>query len=112
MRSAANRYRKIWHLEPETLALLVHIVCRGGLIAPRTFGSNSEAACGELVAPGLLFGEVSNALWAMHRSGDIEAQDLRDAVAALRAAPVAVLSPMSQLAAAASELAAGLDDPV
>ena len=66
----------------------------------------------KLVAPGLLYAEVCNALWAMHRRGDIEAEDVRDAVAALRAAPVTVPSPMSQLAAAASELAADLDHPV
>ena len=44
----------------------------------------------KLVAPGLLYAEVCNALWAMHRRGDIEAEDVRDAVAALRAAPVTV----------------------
>ena len=40
-----------------------------------------------LVAPALLFAEVSNALWAIHQRGDIGPEDLRDAVAALKAAP-------------------------
>lgn len=65
-----------------------------------------------LAAPALLFAEVSNALWSMHQRGDIGAEDLRDAVAALRAAPVVIPAPMSQLAAAATELAADLDHPV
>ncbi len=65
-----------------------------------------------LIAPELLFAEVSNALWAMRRRGDIDSADLADSIDALRAAPVAVPFSMRQLAAAAARLAADLDHPV
>lgn len=64
-----------------------------------------------LIAPELLFAEVSNALWAMCRRGDVTQDDLADAVDALREAPVAVPASMHQLAAAATRLAVDLDHP-
>ena len=65
-----------------------------------------------LIAPELLFAEVSNALWAMRCRGDIDSADLADAIDALRASPVAVPFSMRQLAAAATRLAVDLDHPV
>ena len=65
-----------------------------------------------LVAPALLFAEAANALWAMHRRGEISADDMSDAVDALRAAPVSLPTPMLELAPAASRLGADLDHPV
>ena len=65
-----------------------------------------------LIAPELLFAEVCNALWAMHRRGDIGGEDLADAVDALRAAPVVVPLSMRQLAASSARLALDLDHPV
>lgn len=65
-----------------------------------------------LIAPELLFAEVSNALWAMRRRGDIDSADLADAIDALRAVPVAIPFSMRQLAAAAARLAVDLDHPV
>ena len=65
-----------------------------------------------LIAPELLFAEVSNALWAMHRRGDITRDDLADATDALRAAPVTIPLSMRQLAAAATRLAVDLGHPV
>lgn len=64
-----------------------------------------------LIAPELLFAEVSNALWAMCRRGDVTRDDLADAIDALREAPVAVPASMRQLAAAATRLAVDLDHP-
>ena len=64
-----------------------------------------------LIAPELLFAEVSNALWAMHRRGDITVDDLADATDALKSAPVAIPVPMRRLAAAATRLAADLGHP-
>ena len=64
-----------------------------------------------LIAPELLFAEVSNALWAMCRRGDIESADFADTIDALRAVPVAVPFSMRQLAAAAARLAVDLDHP-
>ena len=69
----------------------------------------AEAA---LIAPELLFAEVSNALWAMHRRGDIGGEDFAEATDALRAAPVGVPFSMRQLAAASARLAVDLDHPV
>ena len=43
-----------------------------------------------LVAPELVFAEVTNALWAMCRRGDIGAAEFDDAVDVPRTAPVAV----------------------
>lgn len=65
-----------------------------------------------LVAPALVFAEAANALWAMHRRGDIAANDLAEAVRTLRAAPVSLPVSMPQLTAAAARLAADLDHPV
>lgn len=65
-----------------------------------------------LVAPELVFAEVSNALWAMCRRGDIGPTDFDDATDALRAAPFAIPHPMRRLAAAAARLAIDLDHPV
>ena len=64
------------------------------------------------VAPALVFAEAANALWAMRRRGDIAADDLADAVAALRAAPISHPVAMLQLTAAAARLAVDLDHPV
>jgi len=64
-----------------------------------------------LVAPALVFAEVTNALWAMLRRGDIDATDMTDAIQALQAAPVAIPASMSQLAPATARLAADLDHP-
>ena len=65
-----------------------------------------------LIAPELIFAEVCNALWAVHRRGEISAQDLGDATDALRASPIGVPFSMCQLAAAAARLAVDLDHPV
>lgn len=69
----------------------------------------AEAA---LIAPELLFAEVSNALWAMHRRGDIGGEDFAEATDVLRAAPIGVPFSMRQLAAASARLAVDLDHPV
>lgn len=53
------------------------------------------------IAPGLLFAEASNALWAKHRRGEIARGILRDTIQLLRAAPVAVPRGMRELAPAA-----------
>jgi len=65
-----------------------------------------------LIAPELLFPEVSNALWALHRRGDIAASDYSEALDVLKAAPVAIPASMRQLAGAAGRLAIDLDHPV
>jgi len=65
-----------------------------------------------LVAPELLFAEVGNALWALSRRGDITPADCKEAVAVLKAAPLAIPSSLRQLAAAAGQLALDLDHPV
>ena len=64
-----------------------------------------------LVAPELMFAEVTNALWAMRCRGDIVAHDYAEAVDLLSAVPVAVPSSMRQLAASAGRLATDLDHP-
>ena len=64
------------------------------------------------VVPALVFAEVANALWAMHRRGDIAADDLAEAVETLRAAPLSLPVSMLQLTAAAARLAGDLDHPV
>ena len=64
-----------------------------------------------LVVPELVFAEAANALWAMRRRGDIAAEDLGEAVDALKSAPVAIPFSMAQLAAAAARLAADIDHP-
>ena len=65
-----------------------------------------------LVAPELVFAEAANALWAMHRRGDVSRRDLSDAIDALKSAPVATPVTMRKLAAAASRLAVDLGHPV
>lgn len=65
-----------------------------------------------LIAPDLVFAEVSNALWAMCRRGDIGDRDFADATDALRASPVSIPHPMRRLTAAAARLAIDLDHPV
>ena len=64
-----------------------------------------------LVAPELMFAEVVNALWTMRRRGDITAEDLGEAVDALKTAPVAIPFSMAQLAAAAAQLAIDIGHP-
>lgn len=58
-----------------------------------------------LIAPELLFAEVTNALWTMCRRGDITKADFAEAIGVLKMAPVAVPVPMRQLAASAARLA-------
>ena len=65
-----------------------------------------------LLAPGLLFAEAANALWAMLRRGDIDRDGPAGAVDLLRAAPVTTPRSMRQLAASATRLAADLRHPV
>jgi predicted nucleic acid-binding protein len=65
-----------------------------------------------LIAPELLFAEVSNALWALCRRGDIGPSDFAEAADTLKGAPIAVPSSMRHLAAAAGRLAIDLDHPV
>jgi predicted nucleic acid-binding protein len=64
-----------------------------------------------LIAPELLFAEVTNALWAMCRRGNITRADLAEAMDVLKMAPVAVPVPMRQLTASAARLAGDLDHP-
>ncbi|MCP5433230.1 MAG: type II toxin-antitoxin system VapC family toxin [Alphaproteobacteria bacterium] len=65
-----------------------------------------------LVAPELVYVESANALWAMHRRGDIGLSDFTEALSVLKAAPVAVPASMRQLAAPAGRLAVDLGHPV
>ncbi len=65
-----------------------------------------------LVAPGLIYAEAANTLWAIARRGNISAVDVREALDLLADAPLAVPSPMKQLMAAAARLASDLDHPV
>lgn len=64
-----------------------------------------------LVAPALVFAEAANALWAIRRRGDIDVDDMTDAVHALWVAPIATPVSMSRLTPAAARLAADLDHP-
>lgn len=64
-----------------------------------------------LIAPALVFAEASNALWAMHRRGDLTRDDLAEAVDVLKAAPLAVPVSMRRLAASALRLAVDLGHP-
>jgi predicted nucleic acid-binding protein len=68
-------------------------------------------AASTLIAPELLFAEVTNALWALCRRGDITPADFAEAVGVLKTAPITVPVPMRQLAASAARLAADLDHP-
>ena len=64
-----------------------------------------------LVAPGLVFAEATNALWEMHRRGDMSAADLADAAKLLEDVPVSVPVSMLELAASAARLAVDLGHP-
>ena len=64
-----------------------------------------------LIAPALVFAEAPNALWAMHRRGDISRDDLAEATDVLKSAPVAVPVSMRRLAASAVRLAVDLGHP-
>ena len=64
-----------------------------------------------LIAPELVFAEVSNALWAMHRRADLSRDDLSDATDLLRSAPLSVPVSMRRLAAGAVRLAVDLGHP-
>lgn len=64
-----------------------------------------------LVAPELVFAEASNALWAIHRRGDLSRDDLSDATDLLRSAPLLVPVSMRRLAAGAVRLAVDLGHP-
>jgi predicted nucleic acid-binding protein len=65
-----------------------------------------------LVAPGLLYAEAANALWAMARRGDLTVTEVREALDLLAEAPLTVPYPMRQLMPAAARLASDLDHPV
>ena len=64
-----------------------------------------------LIAPELVFAEASNALWAMHRRGDLTRDDLADATDLLKSAPVSVPVSMRRLTAGAVRLAVDLGHP-
>ena len=64
-----------------------------------------------LIAPDLLFAEVTNVLWALCRRGDIAKEDFAEVVDVLKAAPVSVSHPMRALAASAARLAIDLGHP-
>ena len=64
-----------------------------------------------LIAPELVFAEASNALWAMHRRGDLGRDDLTDATDLLKSAPISVPVSMRRLAAGAVRLAVDLGHP-
>ena len=64
-----------------------------------------------LIAPELVFAEASNALWAMHRRGDLTRDDLADATDLLKSAPVSVPVSMRRRAAGAARLAVDLGHP-
>ena len=65
-----------------------------------------------LLAPDLLFAEATSALTVKHRHGEIDRDELSDAVALLRAAPLATPSSMRELAASSARLAVDLGHPV
>lgn len=65
-----------------------------------------------LLAPDLLFAEAASALWAKHRHGEMDAEQLADAVNLLRTAPVATPLSMRRLAASSARLAQDLAHPV
>jgi len=65
-----------------------------------------------LLVPDLFFAEATSALAAKHRHGEMNRDDLAEAVDLLRIAPVATPLSMRQLAASAARLAADLRHPV
>ena len=69
------------------------------------------AAGATLIAPELVFAEASNALWAMHRRGDLTRDDLAEAVDVLKAAPVDVPVSMPSACRSAVRLAVDLAIP-
>ncbi len=64
-----------------------------------------------LLSPELLFAEVTNALWAMCRRGDMNHADVADAIEVLKTAPIMTPVSMRQLAAPAGRLAIDLKHP-
>lgn len=65
-----------------------------------------------LLAPDLLFAEATSALAAKHRHGEMDAEQLAEAVDLLRKAPVATPLSMRRLAASSARLARDLRHPV
>jgi len=65
-----------------------------------------------LLAPDLLFAEATSALAAKHAHGEMDHEELAEAVDLLRIAPVATPLSMRQLAASAARLAVDLGHPV
>ena len=65
-----------------------------------------------LLAPEMLFAEAVSALTVKHRHGEIDHEELSDAVALLRAAPLATPLSMRELAASSARLAVDLGHPV
>jgi predicted nucleic acid-binding protein len=64
-----------------------------------------------LLGPELLFAEVTNALWALCRRGDISHIDFAEAARLLKAAPLTVPVSMRELTPSAARLAADLAHP-
>ncbi len=65
-----------------------------------------------LLAPDLLFAEATSALTVKHRHGEMDCEELSDAVALLRAAPLATPLSMQELAASSARLAVDLGHAV
>lgn len=65
-----------------------------------------------LTAPGLIYAEVANALWAIARRGMISPEDAREALDLFLDAPITIPITMKQLLCAAAKLASDLDHPV
>ncbi len=65
-----------------------------------------------LVAPDLLFAEATSGLAAKHRHGEMNQEQLAEAVDLLRLAPVATPLSMRQLAPSTARLAVDLGHPV
>ena len=65
-----------------------------------------------LLVPDLFFAETTSALAAKHRHGEMDAEQVADAVDLLRTAPVATPLSMRRLAASSARLAKDLGHPV
>ena len=65
-----------------------------------------------LLAPDVLFAEAVSALTVKHRRGEMDREELSDAVALLRAAPLATPLSTQELAASSARLAVDLGHPV